>query len=421
MRDRIANNLLLAAVFILPWQTQVIFDRALVGGEPSQYGVFALFVTEALIIAATILRGRPQVLVETTRVHQALYYFLAIAFFSLGFSSVDQVGWFLLLHAMAAGGLFIMITDQRTNIQKLVSSFLLGLIVPVSVAWGQVIQGSSPDSTMLGMAAKDAKTAGVAVVESDVGRTLRGYGTFPHPNIFGGYLAVGIVALAWLARFVKTRRDLFLLLTGAALLGSTLIVTFSRSGWFGLLAGSLVLVGLMYWHKRIPPSRAIPILSIGIASVLLSIVVFWPQVMARFTPTIAVEAISIEERVGQYSAWDDVFLSAPFIGVGPAAYTFTLLKQDPGHEVWAYQPIHNVPLLVLAELGVIGFFFFVVWIVRMDVIAHRAWKTPGGMLALSLGTTLLVIALFDHYLWTLWPGLALGALSFGCILRWSKE
>tara|TARA_B100001964_G_C14011595_1_gene499601 strand:- start:336 stop:767 length:432 start_codon:yes stop_codon:yes gene_type:complete len=143
--------------------------------------------------------------------------------------------------------------------------------------------------------------------------------------------------------------------------------------------------------------------------------------MARFTPSISVETISIEERVGQYETWDDVFLSAPLIGVGPAAYTFTLLGQDPGQPVWAYQPIHNVPLLILAELGVIGFLLLVAWIYRIDAIAHKAWRTPGGMLALSLGTALLIIALFDHYLWTLWPGLALGALSFGCILRWSNE
>ncbi len=421
MRDRIANNLLLAAVFLLPWQTQVIFDRALVGGEPSQYGIFALFVTEALIITALVLRGRPQVLLETARVHQALYYFFAAAFLSLGFSGIDQVGWFLLLHVMTAGGFFLMITDHRTDMRKLVSAFLLGLIVPISIAWGQVIQGSSPDSTLLGMAAKEAKRAGVAVVESNVGRTLRGYGTFPHPNIFGGYLAVGTVALAWLTRFATSRRDSVLLLVGAALLGSTLIITFSRSGWFGLLAGLFVLTGLMYWHKRLLPHKAMPILFLGLVSVLLSILVFWPQVVARFTPTISVETISIEERVGQYGAWDDVFLSAPIVGVGPAAYTFTLLGQDPGHQVWAYQPIHNTPLLILAELGVIGFFFFVVWIYRIDVMAHRAWKTPGGMLALSLGTTVLFIALFDHYLWTLWPGLALGAFSFGCILRWSNE
>ncbi len=421
MRDRLASTLLLIAVFLLPWQTQVIFDRALMGGDPSQYGVFALYFTEALIILVALLRGRPQVQLPVARVHQALYYLMAVAFFSLGFSAIDRVGWFLLLHVMAAGGFFLIITDQRTSVRRVLQAFLMGLIVPVSIAWGQVIQGSSPDSTLLGMAAKDAQTAGVAVVETAAGRTLRGYGTFPHPNIFGGYLAAGVVMLVWLTRFARSRKEMMFCLVVAGVLGATLVITFSRSAWLGLTVGLLVLLALMFWTRRIPPRRVIPIMTVGLASVLVALVTFWPQVIARFTPSLPVEAISIEERVSQYSTWDDVFLEAPLLGVGPAGYTFTLAAQDPGHPVWSYQPIHNTPLLLLAELGVVGFLLFLVWVYRMDVIVHHVWRSPGGMLALSLGTLVLVISFFDHYLWSLWPGLALAALVFGCYVRWAQE
>jgi O-antigen ligase len=110
-------------------------------------------------------------------------------------------------------------------------AFLLGLIIPIALGWFQVLTGGSSESTLLGIADKDAQTLGVAVVETDDGRTLRAYGTFPHPNIFGGYLAVGVIALAWLTRFAKSKREIALMLVGSAVLGSTLIVTFSRSAW----------------------------------------------------------------------------------------------------------------------------------------------------------------------------------------------
>ncbi|MFC1788242.1 O-antigen ligase family protein [Patescibacteria group bacterium] len=44
----------------------------------------------------------------------------------------------------------------------------------------------------------------------------------------------------------------------------------------------------------------------------------------------------------------------PITGVGVSGYTFVLSELKPDQRVWAYQPIHNSFLLILAEVGLLG-------------------------------------------------------------------
>ncbi|MBI4437531.1 O-antigen ligase family protein [Candidatus Uhrbacteria bacterium] len=420
MTRTFTDNLFLLAIFLLPWQTQLIFFRGNISGEPSAYAVLGVYAVEAMVLLVFLLRARFAPLVPNRHAKRALYLFLAAVFFSLSLSAYGSVGWFQVIHVVAAAMLFSLLCDKRTPLRSVLLAFLLGLTVPIVLAWLQVLTGASPEITLLGLAAKDAQTLGVSVVETDVGRMLRGYGTFPHPNIFGGYLAAGVLALAWLMRFVKSRRTLALALLCVALLSSTLIVTFSRSAWLSLALSLILLAALMRKEKKTLPRQAVPVIGMGLVCLLSILTIFHTQVFTRFDPTARLEAVSIEERTSQYQTFGRVFLSSSLLGVGPNAYTFTLSQMDPGQPVWAYQPIHNVFLLILAELGIIGFAVFFFWLGRIARLALLSRRTPNGMFALALCTTLLVVALLDHYLWTLWPGLALSALVLGLVVRFSK-
>ncbi|MBU0540091.1 hypothetical protein KKC31_00300, partial [Patescibacteria group bacterium] len=64
---------------------------------------------------------------------------------------------------------------------------------------------------------------------------------------------------------------------------------------------------------------------------------------------------------------------------------------------------HNVFLLALINFGIIGFLSSV-WIFclcRRFVIRHSSFVIP-----------LVVLALFDHYLWSYWSGQTLSAIGF---------
>jgi hypothetical protein len=421
MIQKFALILFYSAIFFLPWQTQMILGHASIFGEPSAFGVFSIYVVEAMIVFAFVLLGHRQSNVYIGKTWRAVYFFLGFVFFSLGFSVMATVGWYFVIHLVSAAMFYFLLTDERVSLKKVAIIFLWGLLVPVIVGWYQVLSGTSFASSLLGVAQKDAATLGVSVIETVSGRLLRAHGTFPHPNIFGGYIAVGVVLLVWLTRFVKRRSELVGVLVATVVLGSTLIVTFSRSAWLGLSFGLLLFIGLMYWKKWIPSKQAIGIMALGMISVLATVGAFHQEVLARFTPSLPLETISIEERATQYQQFGSVFLNAPFFGSGPNAYTFTLAQRDPGKSVWEYQPIHNVFLLILGELGVIGFVLFVYLLFTVNPIAHASIKNTTGILAMSLGITLFTISLLDHYMWSLWPGLALTALSGAFIVRWGKD
>jgi O-antigen ligase len=276
-----------------------------------------------------------------------------------------------------------------------------GLIAPTILGLWQVISGSSQESTFLGLSFQDAQTAGTAVVEIGSSRILRAYGSFPHPNIFGGFVAIGLLSLSWLVYKIENKRQFLFLIIPAIFLPVALVITFSRGAWLAATAGFIFIVGLI--------------------SLLSTLILFFPQVSARFEPSLRVEKISIEERASQYSWFDDVFKHNPLFGVGPGAYTFALNAIDPEKNVWGYQPIHNTFLLILGEIGVLGLAAFIYFILRVDQISARVSKKIEGVFGLSFGIALLTLALFDHYLWSLWPGLALGVFGISLIIQLSRH
>ncbi|MDG1949413.1 MAG: O-antigen ligase family protein [bacterium] len=422
MLERFLQILFLIAIFLLPWQTQAIFGNAVIEGQASVFGVFGLYVVEALIATVFLFRARQQIATsEVRKTWQALYYFLGFVFFSLGLTGIALVGWFYAIHVVSAAFLFFLLTDSRTNLKKVAVLFVCGLCIPVILGWIQVLTGGATASTFLGVAAKEAATLGVSVIETGSGRLLRAHGTFPHPNIFGGWLAMGLILIAWLVRFVESRWQLVLLLGGAGVLASTLVVTFSRSAWLGLLGAFLILLVGMWIQKKKPRKRLVALGVVGLVCVFATVLSYHDQVLARFTPSLPLETISLEERASQYEQFGDVFVERPLFGVGPNAYTFVLAQQDPGQDVWAYQPVHNVFLLLLAELGVMGFGAFLYLVFSTNPFAHASLKKVGGVFALALGAVFFMVGLFDHYLWTLWPGLALSAFGFAYIVRWQTS
>ena len=410
--------LMLLALVLLPWQTQWILKEVTMVGESSVYGVLSIFVVEALLLGALLLRGRRadgSILLLWKRG----YVVLALGFFSLTFAVAPPVSWFFLLHLLSAFVLYMLLTDERTNLQHVAVACLLGLVGPIVLGVWQVVTGGNGASTLFGLAAREAAIPGVAVVETAAGRMMRAYGSLPHPNVFGGYLAVGVGVLVWLVRFVRTRMQLLLALSASVFLGAGLVMTFSRSAWLGVLVGGGWLIGVLLWRKQMPARRFFPIAIVGLCTVLLTLGVFHNQVLARFNPDVRIEVTSVEERASQYAQFGSVAGRNVVTGVGPGNYVFGLYQADPGHPVWSYQPVHNAYLLVLAELGLIGF-LAVGWFAygHGRVVWQRRF-TAAGMVGGMLLCSLCVIGLFDHYVWSLWSGLGLSAFVFGFVRRLS--
>jgi O-antigen ligase len=450
-KTQLANSLTYLILFLLPWQTRYIVAAPTLQGGAWEYGVMSIYVVEVLILLATLFRGRAQWIDGAWNVQRATYLFLGGCFFSVAFSIYYHLSLFSLLHIIMAILLFGLMADRRVCKKKLIGSFLAGLVIPSFLAWWQVLTGGSGASTLLGVSAQNAEVLGVSVVEVDGQRLLRGYGSFPHPNIFGGYLAVGMMLLAWISFkrewiIVKSIKEVIggmlsrkpilkpllerwgaygveIVLTtiGIILFASTLVITFSRSAWLALFVGLGVVFFFHLIFKKHISKKALKLLLIGLLTLVITMMTFGPAVMTRISGGTQLESNSIEERVSGYAWFDDIVGMNIFTGVGIGTYTAALSVVDEGHESYEYQPLHNTLLLMLSELGLIGFALFVIWFTAIDLTCYRKGKTLGGIFGMGIGSTILVLALFDHYPWSNWAGLSLMAVVFALMLRFGLE
>ena len=119
---------------------------------------------------------------------------------------------------------------------------------------------------------------------------------------------------------------------------------------------------------------------------------------------------SFEDRMFYLDISRGTFLEKPILGVGMGQYIYQLINifniQD-----WQFQPVHNVFLLILNELGIVGFFLFIwfVWEVMENVSFTQQCSTwnivldkRGTLKAIFLG--FLFIMLVDHYFWDIQQG-----------------
>jgi len=404
-------------LFLLPWQTRYIFDVFTIVGEPFEYGTVSVYALEFFLLALVLLNGKFQISAAAQKPARYLLFVLAVVVVSMFGVRESQVAANVAMHVAFAGLLFLFLLDERIHLRRVGAGFVLGLIAPLALGAWQVFAGSSPAVTWLGLAARDAGALGDSVIElADGTRQFRAYGSFSHPNIFGGFLAVGALATTWLGSKQNGWKQyaLFALL-GTFLIGLTL--TGSRSALLGL--GFALLAGFFAKKKlanpagwRVEPANPrgwrIGRKTLAAVGVFLVLALGTRYAVQGFAAG-EFESRSVEERVEQVQEFLSVVDGEWLFGHGIGQYTYAIEAAFPEREWWEYQPVHNVPLLVVGEIGLVGLIALVLWIATIDRINFSRLPKEDALFAFMAGNTLLVVALFDHYLWTNWQGLALAA------------
>lgn len=149
------------------------------------------------------------------------------------------------------------------------------------------------------------------------------------------------------------------------LLVITLILTGSRGG----LLGFLTILGFIWWRSD---------KKILLTSTLLIFVVFgWmsmePERKERYLSIFASAEERDESAQGRIDAWVDgmyLFADHPVIGVGAGAFADARVR-----EFGTYLQPHSMYVQILAELGIIGFFFYFLFLGRIVTINWRVIKT----------------------------------------------
>ena len=267
---------------------------------------------------------------------------------------------------------------------------------------------------------------GASIVTVEGERILRAYGLTQHPNLLAGVLVIGLLAAAGLALMPAGHaRTAAIVLAGINFGG--LLLTFSRAAWLALAVGGVIMAGQTLKVSqtfRVSPRRAAGLIALLALIAALFVATQWRLLLPRFGLSWeGVEVRSNDERAGlEASAWT-LISENPLRGVGYGNFAIALwLRQPPALAAYPiYQPVHRVPLLAAAELGIGGGLLWLAlaagpWIALWR--SRHAW--PAGQIPVSVAAAtaamlaaLTVISWFDFYPWFSPQGRLLSWIAWG--------
>lgn len=403
-------------LFLLPWQTRYIYQTASVNGGYFEYGSLSLYATELLLwlivflFCTDLLRSgalKKFFQKQTFAFHQVYWLVCAliIGFFCLVFwRSADHfVAYQSFFHILEGLVLVVVIVSLATNkpvINKLIISFWLGGVVQGILGLWQFATQEVVASKWLGLASQAPFQPGSGIVETTSGSWLRAYGSLGGPNPFGIYLAV--IFIIGLLLYIKSAPKWRPVISAGQLFVLVgLVISFSRGAWLAAAAGVVALgITLFYSLDKNIYFKSF-VQQIGVVGVVIvaSVCIFYPLFTTRLSTVARLEAKSISERQNQYADAGTILNKKWILGVGPGMYTLALLQKDPMRFAGAYQPIHNAYVLLLAELGIVGFGLFVA---LHCLLIKNIYQTNNWYLAVLVA--LGVGAFFEHFLWSLYVG-----------------
>ena len=263
----------------------------------------------------------------------------------------------------------------------------------------------------------DVSIGGTPVVLDPNGdRLLRAFGTFPHPNVLGGYLALALVLLPLLA---SSRRGAWLCVPVGLLLAAGLLASFSRAAWLAAAVG-LGVWWLTSTGRRIPWRFVLPGLAVVALVLLVSPVGGVIGVRLSPRPANDLERGSIEQRLSLDRSALSLIKRHPTLGVG--AGNFGEASLEAGLQAIFGEPAHSVPLLIVAEMGIPGAVAGLALTVGLLLALRR---NPAGLASCC---ALAVLMLLDHYAWTMalgrviaWAPLAVVAAMGGRMAPYRSE
>ena len=410
-----------ATVAAVPWQTTWIWREVFVDGEKWQYAtvavnlslLLALLTAVATVVFSSVSGQGRFLTVPRFCAAVAVFYLLGLVLWRAVDPALSL--WHLFVWIVAAafaytGGKMLAAgrVRSRTTTRVLVASLTLSALIGL----GQFFTQETFSSVWLGMAEHPVWRGGTAVLWSEEGRFLRAYGAQTHPNIFGVLSALGaILALREISR--GRRRGVFLF--SWLILVSAVTVSFSRTGWLVLALGTAAVVLTHRFRTRKISELSLPLAGAVIVIGLL-VSPYADLYLSRLEAQNRFERQSVEHRLGQVEEALVLIRQNPLTGVAPGGYVPAVVAADGNSRpIWAYQPVHNIFLLLWAETGLVGLFLIIAAITAAAVAAARSRRrgvsvfSQRPILAAALGL-LLSAGMFDHWPLTSQTGVLLTAL-----------
>ncbi len=437
MLKKISNNLFYLFIFLLPWQTVFIWREIFISKEKWQYGTIGIYFTDIILALWIILvlgkkfkktifnfRFPTFSQIQITDYPVLIVSFILWSFFSIFWSPDKTLAFYFSLKLLLGAGLFFALQEIKINWRKFTEVFLSAAVLQSALAISQFTFQRSFSNKWLGMSNYDSWRGGISVLENEGGRWLRAYGSFPHPNILGGYLALAfIVGLYFLLNSYKNNAvnlNQITILSGLLIIFLGILLTFSRSAWLALVVG-IIFLSVFAWRKGAHSKNRWLLkkvfiqlgLIFGLAGIVFTSCLGYNFFLNRFNTGERLEKKSINDRSLYFKQAEKIIKENFWLGTGAGNYTLTVFQKDKIKKpIWQYQPVHNVFMLVWAELGITGLILFLAILIKIFLIAKRN-ENVFMVAFIMLG----ILFFLDHWFWDTHFGMLLFWLIIGLAVK----
>jgi hypothetical protein len=403
-----------AFLFCVPFQIRTLIHggTAFMTGNFCPYTTFFFYLTDLLLVTAIVLYGvalfvgeiRNPVNYGDEKVALMVVLLIAVAMAGIFLAPDRILAFFLVFRMILFGFLYLMIVNESVSRDEVLFWLIAGIIFQAIIAFAQYFLQKSVGLYFLGEPIISPDTLNVAKVDWNGIKVLRAYGTFSHANILGGAIFMAVVA-----GFYRFRNNLKFLLPVIAILTAALLLTFSRSAFFAVVAAFLIYIAVN--ENR----TALKYIILGFSLLIFFIVAFNLEEIFFQRFLLGGDAEAGSMRLKYMDMSEHMIFDHPF-GVGPGGFipamqNYSYIKLEP----WVFQPAHNVFMMVANELGIIGFGIFTllfgyIFFRLIKIVSVRLKEEEEklfGYTLIALITGIMTISLFDHYFYTIYQGQAL--------------
>jgi hypothetical protein len=266
--------------------------------------------------------------------------------------------------------------------------------------------------TILGEYVPPLLDNGTATIVTIQGKVLRAYGTMPHPNVYAGFLTIILSFWLYVSRETSSIKQWVIVSCGTFVLWWGLLVSFSRSGWLTALFVSLAYLGYFIFNKAYKQAMIcgfILLVSCG------TLALFYKDFVFPRSVDVGVKSQAVQYRKDFNTYGINSFKHNILGGIGVNQY-IPAMERSLQLEPWEYQPPHNILILYLAELGLIGLFIALLTL----CILGFTWNNS-NILSFTLLAAIIILGGLDHYLLTIQQGFLLLAICLGLTLLNKKD
>ena len=308
-------------------------------------------------------------------------WILLIAFFNIFFALSKPIAFYYWIRVFQLILVFFIFKKNRLPAKKVLLIFFSSAILQLFISLNHLLFGHALQGFFyfLGERYFNLSTFGIAKINFFGKEVLRPYGTFSHPNSLAGFYLLLYTYFLTEKKF----KPFFILKNLSLFVFSCLIfISFSKGVIF-----SFLVINLIYFLSQ---EKDCLFCQLGKIFVFFVLALIFFQAKG--------DLLTLSKRTELINNALIIFSRSPFFGVGLGNYLLAQNNFSSKFYLFFNQPVHNIFLLFLAEVGalffILLFFFFISFLKKKS---KKISFTPYFLLL----TTIFFTGFFDHYWLTL--------------------